>query len=108
MFVMVGVVCGKFFDIPQEPVQRNLINDIIKDKEEINMAAGLLQEISQDEHERARLRSRKMWEMDQYSNIATAEERGEIRGKAESDKKWQSVVAEQRAEIERLQALLKG
>ena len=68
------------------------------------MAAGLLQEISQDEHERARLRSRKMWEMDQYSNMATAEERGEIR----ANKKWQSVVAEQRAEIERLRALLQG
>ena len=82
------------------------------------MAAGLLQEISQDEHERARLRSRKMWEMDQYSNMATAEERGEIR----ANKKWQSVVAdkdaalaikdaalaEQKAENERLLALLKG
>jgi len=75
------------------------------------MAAGLLQEISQDEHERARLRSRRMWEMDQYSDIATAEERGEIR----ANKKWQSVVAgckaeiaEKDAEIERLRALLQG
>ena len=100
-----------FFRFAQEPIHRNLINDIIKDKEEINMAAGLLQEISQDEHERARLRSRKMWEMDQYSNYATTFERGEITER----KKWQSVVAEkdaalaeQRAENERLRALLRG
>jgi len=93
-----------FFRFAQEPIHRNLINDIIKDKEEINMAAGLLQEISQDEHERARLRSRRMWEMDQYSDIATAEERGEIR----ANKKWQSVVADKDAEIERLRALLNG
>ena len=44
------------------------------------MAAVLLREISQDEHERARLRSRRMYEMDQVSNLLTAEERGEIRG----------------------------
>jgi len=100
-----------FFRFAQEPVQRNLINDIIKDKEEINMAAGLLQEISQDEHERARLRSRKMWEMDQYSNYATTFERGEITER----KKWQSVVADKDAaladkdaEIARLRAELEA
>jgi len=48
------------------------------------MAAALLQEISQDEHERARLRSRKMYEMDMYSNYHTAIEKGVIRGRAES------------------------
>ena len=52
------------------------------------MAAALLREpkvreISQDEHERARLRSRKMYEMDRVSDLLTAEERGEIRGRAE-------------------------
>ena len=55
----------------------------IEDKEEISMAAALLQEISQDEHERARLRSRKMYEMDMYSNYHTALEKGVIRGRAE-------------------------
>jgi len=69
-----------FFRFAQEPVQRSRINDIIGDKEEIGMAAALLQEISRDENERARLRSRRMYEMDQVSNILTAEERGEIRG----------------------------
>ena len=65
-----------FFRFAQEPVQRSRINDIIGDKEEIGMAAALLQEISRDENERARLRSRRMYEMDQVSNILTAEERG--------------------------------
>ena len=64
-------------------MHRSLINDIIKGKEEINMAAALLQEISQDEHERARLRSRRMYEMDQYSNLHTTLERGIIQGRAE-------------------------
>jgi len=69
-----------FLKYAQEPLQRSLINDIIKDKEEIGMAAALLQEISQDEHERARARSRKMYEMDMYSNYHTAIEKGEIQG----------------------------
>ena len=59
------------------------------------MAAALLQEISKDENERARLRSRRMYEMDQISNILTAEERGEIRER----EKWQGVVADHKAEI---------
>ena len=59
------------------------------------MAAALLQEISKDENERARLRSRRMYEMDQVSNILTAEERGEIRER----EKWQGVVADKDAEI---------
>ena len=46
------------------------------------MAAALLQEISQDEHERARLRSRKMYEMDRVNDLLTAEDRGEARGMA--------------------------
>jgi len=62
------------------------------------MAAALLQEISQDEHERARALSRKKFETDLYSNLHTAERRGRL----ESDKKWQGVVAEKEAENERL------
>jgi len=44
------------------------------------MAAALLREISQDEHERARLRSRRMYETDMISDRLTSEEIGEIRG----------------------------
>jgi len=72
-----------FFKYAPDPVQRNLINGIIKDKEEISMAASLLREITQDERERAVARSRRMYETDMISNLLTAEERGEIKGKAE-------------------------
>jgi len=69
-----------FLRFAQEPMHRNQINDIIKTKEEIGMAAALLREISQDEHERARLRSRRMYETDMISDRLTSEEIGEIRG----------------------------
>jgi len=72
-----------FLRFAQEPVYRNKINDIIKDKEEIGMAAALLREISQDEHERARQRSRKMWEMDMYTAKEEAKELGHEEGYAE-------------------------
>ena len=44
------------------------------------MAAALLQEISQDERERAILRSRRMYETDMTSNLLTAKRKGEIEG----------------------------
>jgi len=91
-----------FFRFAQDPMQRSKINDIIKEKEEINMAAALLQEISQDERERARALSRKKFETDLYSNLHTAERRGVLMGEQRSDKKWQGIVAEKDAENERL------
>ena len=45
------------------------------------MASTLLMEISPDEHQRAKYRSRRMYGTDKFHNEATAEERGEIRGK---------------------------
>ena len=63
-------------------MHRNLINGIITEKQEVSMAAGLLQEISRDERERAILRSRRMYETDMMSDLLTAEEKGEIRGLA--------------------------
>ena len=69
-----------FFKFAPDIMHRDLINDIIKEKEEIGMAATLLREISKDEHERARLRSRRMYETDRISDLLTAEEKGEIRG----------------------------
>ena len=91
------------------PVHRSHINDIIQNKEEIGMAATLLQEISQDEHEKARIRSRRMYEMDKYSDYHTAIEIGEIRER----EKLQVVIAakdvalaNKDAEIARLKAEL--
>jgi predicted transposase/invertase (TIGR01784 family) len=47
------------------------------------MAAALLQEISKDEQERARFRSRRMFETDMASNLLTAERKGVARGRTE-------------------------
>ena len=102
-----------FFKFAPDLEQRKLINDIIKVKEEIGMATALLREISKDEHERARLRSRRMYETDRESDRLTSEEIGEMRANekwqvivADKDKKWQTVVADYKAEIARLKAEL--
>ena len=47
------------------------------------MAGNLLMSISQDEKERAVFRSRRMYQTDLASNLATAKDRGEKRGKKE-------------------------
>ena len=44
------------------------------------MAAAVLMEISKDEQERARFRSRRMAETDRISNLLTAEARGKMQG----------------------------
>jgi len=66
------------------------------------MAATLLQEISQDERERARLRSRRMYETDKYSDYHTAIEIGEIREREKSQrviKEKDTVIAEKEKTI---------
>jgi predicted transposase/invertase (TIGR01784 family) len=47
------------------------------------MAGSLLMSVSKDERERAVYRSRRMYQTDMQSNIATAEDRGEQRGRRE-------------------------
>ncbi len=69
-----------FFSSADDPAKRDLINSLINTKKEIKMASELLMEISQDERERAILRSRRMYQTDQISNIMTAERRGELKG----------------------------
>ena len=55
--------------------QRDLVNRLIQERSEIAVAGALLMEISQDERERAKLRSRRMFETDQISNLLTAIDR---------------------------------
>lgn len=69
-----------FFRYADEPVHRETVNKVIASKEVLQMAGNLLMSISQDERERAVFRSRRMYQTDQQSNIATAEDRGERRG----------------------------
>ena len=68
-----------FFKFAPDIKRRDVVNKVIAKKEELQMASTLLMEISQDEHQRAKYRSRRMFETDQTSNILTAEERGENR-----------------------------
>lgn len=65
-----------FFRYAGEPEYREAVNRVIESKEELQMAGNLLMGISQDERERAVFRSRKMYQTDLESNLATAEERG--------------------------------
>ena len=93
-----------FFKFAQDSIQRGKINDIIKEKEEIGMAAALLQQISRDEREKAIFRSRRMAETDRVSDLLTAEERGKIHER----EKWQNVVAEKEAELADQKTMLAG
>jgi predicted transposase/invertase (TIGR01784 family) len=53
---------------------------VIQSKEALQMAGSLLMSVSKDEREQAVYRSRRMYETDMQSNIATAEDREEQRG----------------------------
>lgn len=66
-----------------EPKYRETVNEVIASKEVLQMAGNLLMSFSQDERERAVFRSRRMYQTDMQSNLATAEDRGERRGRAE-------------------------
>jgi predicted transposase/invertase (TIGR01784 family) len=91
-----------FLKYAQEPLRREMINSIIKEKEEIGMAATLLQEISKDERERAIQRSRRMYETDMTSNRLTSELIGELR----ANEKWEAIVAGKDKELANNKAVL--
>jgi len=65
-----------FFRYASSPKYRETVNSVIESKEALQMAGNLLMSISQDERERAVFRSRRMYQSDMDSNIATAEARG--------------------------------
>jgi hypothetical protein len=79
---------GLFFGYAQDPRYREIINNIIRTKEEVGMATELLLEVSQDAAERARIRSRKKFLMDETSNMITKKklmEKGREEGRAEGE-----------------------
>jgi len=69
-----------FFRYANEPNQRETVNKVIESKEVLKMAGNVLMSISQDERERAVFRSRRMYQTDYQSDIATAEDRGRAEG----------------------------
>ena len=70
-----------FFRYADEPSYRETVNKVIESKEVLQMAGNLLMSISQNERERAVFRSRRMYQTDLQSNLATAEDRGERKGR---------------------------
>jgi predicted transposase/invertase (TIGR01784 family) len=70
-----------FFRYANVPTQRETVNKIIESKEALQMAGDLLLSVTQDERERAKLRSRRMFQTDMQSDLATAEDEGEKRGR---------------------------
>jgi len=65
-----------FFQYANATDHRETVNKVIESKEALQMAGSILMSISQDERERAVYRSRRMYETDRESDIATAEDRG--------------------------------
>ena len=72
-----------FMGYADKPRHRKLVNEIISRREAIAVAAEVLRTISKDEHARAKNMSRRKFETDTFSNLATAEERGRRAGRAE-------------------------
>jgi predicted transposase/invertase (TIGR01784 family) len=65
-----------------DPGCRDAINEILKRKEGISVAYEMLTSISTDANERARFRSRRMWQMDRDHELAVI------------NSKWEKVVAD--------------
>ena len=70
-----------FFRYANVPECRNIVNDVIDSKEALKVAGERLMSISQDERERAIFRSRRMYQSDLESNLATAEDIGKQIGR---------------------------
>jgi predicted transposase/invertase (TIGR01784 family) len=69
-----------FLQYANVPEYRETVNKVIDSKEALQMAGSLLMSVSKDEREQAVYRSRRMYETDMQSNIATAEDRGRQEG----------------------------
>ena len=72
-----------FFEYAANPEYRDTVNKVIESEEVLTVASNLLMNISQDERERAIFRSRKKFQMDYASDIATARDNGREEGRAE-------------------------
>jgi predicted transposase/invertase (TIGR01784 family) len=65
-----------FFEYAADPAYRETVNKIIESEEVLTMAANVLMNVSKDERERAIYLSRKKYQMDMQSNLATARDNG--------------------------------
>ena len=69
-----------FLQYAPDQEHREKVNEVIESEEVLQMAGNLLMSISQDERERAIFRSRRKFQTDLQSDLATAEDRGVRRG----------------------------
>ena len=76
-----------FFKYANETECRDTMNRVIASKEVLQMAGELLMSVSQDERERAVYRSRKMYQTDRMSDLATSEDIGRREGLREGKRK---------------------
>ena len=65
-----------FLQYAPDQKYREKVNEVIESEEVLQMAGSLLMSISQDERERAIFRSRRKFQTDLQSDLATAEDRG--------------------------------
>ena len=65
-----------FFRYASDPAHREMVNKIIESEEVLQVAGNLLMSISQNEQERAIFRSRRKFQTDLQSDLATAEDNG--------------------------------
>ena len=72
-----------FLQYAPDQEHREKVNEVIESEEVLQMAGNLLMNISQDERERAIFRSRRKFQTDLQSDLATAEDRGRNIGKQE-------------------------
>lgn len=71
-----------FFRCAPDSKHREIVNKVIESEEELQVAGNLLMSISQNERERAIYRSRRKFQTDMQSNLATAEDNGRAEGRA--------------------------
>jgi len=72
-----------FFQYAEKPTHRETVNKVIESEEVLNVAGELLMSISQNERERAIFRSRRKFQSDHDSDMATAEDIGRTKEKIE-------------------------
>ena len=65
-----------FFEYADNPMYRDTVNKVIESEEVLTVAGNVLMNISQDERERAIFRSRKKFQLDHASDMATAKDNG--------------------------------
>ena len=91
---------ASFFAYASNPDYKDLISKLVTERKEIKMAEEMLHTISKDEIERARFRSRHMFQMDLQDGLLTARGEGRAEGLAEGEAKGEAKGrAEGKAEI---------